>query len=293
MPALLLTSCRDELKLPSVKRLKLMTDACPEMVPSPTWALSRINDIAAASGIDQVWARLVSALNAYGFARVNYGLTRGRVGMSIGDPHDVLFLSTHALDRVRQHHVSGFYLKTPEYRWVLENVGAVSWGWTRAERAAGRLSSEECAAMDAVAAQRRRAGYSISFAEGSQRSKGAMGLAARRDVSQEELDRHWPDIEKPVVALCNMAHFKISQLPLPVPCADLSARQRELLEWVADGKTMQDIRVLTGLSVSAVEKHLRKARDALGVETTAQAVAKAAFLNQMFVSRASEAGPMR
>lgn len=266
-----------------------MTDAPSDTVPTPVWALSQINGIAEASGIDQVWTRLVASLGAYGFERVNYGLTRGRVGMSIGDPHDVLFLSTHALERVRQHHVSGFYLKTPEYRWVLENVGAVSWGWTRSERALGRLSPEECEAMDTVAAQRRRAGFSVSFAEGSQRSKGAMGLAAKQNVSQEALDRHWPRIADPVVALCNMAHFKISQLPLPVPCADLSARQRELLEWVADGKTMQDIRVLTGLSVSAVEKHLRKARDALGVETTAQAVAKAAFLNQMFVSRAAGA----
>ena len=45
---------------------------------------------------------------------------------------------------------------------------------------------------------------------------------------------------------------------------------------------MQDICVLTGLSMSAVEKSLRRARDALMVETTAQAVAKASFLNQMF-----------
>jgi LuxR family transcriptional regulator len=62
----------------------------------------------------------------------------------------------------------------------------------------------------------------------------------------------------------------------------LTQRQRETLEWVADGKTMQDVGLLMGVSPAMVEKHLRLARDALDVETTAQAVAKAALLNMIF-----------
>ena len=56
-----------------------------------------------------------------------------------------------------------------------------------------------------------------------------------------------------------------------------------MLEWVGDGKTTQDIAILLGLTAATVEKHLRLAREALDVETTAQAVLKAAFYNQMFV----------
>ena len=37
-----------------------------------------------------------------------------------------------------------------------------------------------------------------------------------------------------------------------------------------------------GLTPATVEKHLRLARQALSVETTAQAVLKAAFQNQIF-----------
>ena len=37
-----------------------------------------------------------------------------------------------------------------------------------------------------------------------------------------------------------------------------------------------------GLTPATVEKHLRLARETMGVETTAQAVLKAAFQNQMF-----------
>jgi len=63
----------------------------------------------------------------------------------------------------------------------------------------------------------------------------------------------------------------------------LTKRQREVLQWVGDGKTTQDIAILLDLTSATIEKHLRLAREALDVETTAQAVLKAAFLNQMFV----------
>jgi len=39
------------------------------------------------------------------------------------------------------------------------------------------------------------------------------------------------------------------------------------------------------LTQATVEKHLRLARKVLGVETTAQAVIRAAFQNQIFLSK--------
>ena len=55
------------------------------------------------------------------------------------------------------------------------------------------------------------------------------------------------------------------------------------MEWVGDGKTMADIAEIMGLTQATIEKHLRLAREALNVETTAQAVLKASFQNQIFV----------
>mgnify|MGYP003382976736 CR=1 FL=1 len=45
-----------------------------------------------------------------------------------------------------------------------------------------------------------------------------------------------------------------------------------------------DIALIMGIAPPTVEKHLRLARETLGVETTAHALIKAAFLNQVFVS---------
>jgi DNA-binding CsgD family transcriptional regulator len=138
--------------------------------------------------------------------------------------------------------------------------------------------------MDELGAARTRAGYTISFPVGVPRSKGAMGLGAFEGVSQSELDAHWARYAPRINAIANMGHCHLSQLPLDIPGMCLTGRQREILEWVADGKTLQDVCVLTGLSLSTVEKYLRRARDELGVETTAQAVAKVSFFNQLYVT---------
>jgi hypothetical protein len=45
---------------------------------------------------------------------------------------------------------------------------------------------------------------------------------------------------------------------------------------------MQDVACIMGVSPAMVEKHLRLAREALDVDTTAQAVAKAAMMNLIF-----------
>ena len=77
-------------------------------------------------------------------------------------------------------------------------------------------------------------------------------------------------------------HLKLLTLPYS-GARPLTRRQIEVLQWVGDGKTNDDIAILMGLTVGTVEKHLRLARDALNVETTAQAVLKASFFNQMFL----------
>lgn len=254
-----------------------------------TQQMQVLRAIAEAATIEKVWELTVSALGSHGFERVNYGFTRYRVGIGIGDPDDAMFLSTHSLERVKAFHTSGLYLRTPEFRWVRENVGACSWRYLKEQRETGSLPDSEVDAMDEIGAQRARAGYTVSFAETLPRSKGAMGLAAKTGVSQDEVDAYWAHHEDEILALCNMAHLKLSQMPMPVGRARLTARQTEILEWIADGKTVQDISLIMGLSVSALEKHLRRAREVLSVETTAHAVAKASFFNQLFTASLSSA----
>lgn len=52
----------------------------------------------------------------------------------------------------------------------------------------------------------------------------------------------------------------------------LTAREREILSWIAAGQRQGDVASLLGLSERTVENHLRRVRKRLGVASTAQAV---------------------
>ena len=256
--------------------------ACVVTAASHT-ALDAVTRIANCTRIEEAWNLGVAALVKFGFDRINYGFTRFRHENAIGDPADALYLTNHDTAHVKFYFESGFFSRTPMFRWVSENVGACSWQWAQDQRAAGNLTADELLAMDENWRLGVRAGYSIAFTPTSARSKGAIGLTAHEIVTQPLVDEIWAAHGDEVLAIANTMHLKLTQLPYPVHRRPLTERQRQALEWVADGKTTQDVALLMEVSPAMVEKHLRLAREALSVETTAHAVAKASFLNQIFV----------
>lgn len=248
-----------------------------------TAVLPLLKDIAEATSVEDVWALASAFYKDLGFERANYGFTRFlHARTNIGDPDDAIFLTTGDADYARLYFYNGFYARTPVYRWAVANSGACTWKWVKDAYEAGKLTPEEAEAVRHNASLGVRAGISISFPETSTRSKGALGLIANPDVSHEQIDALWEARQAELLAVAHMMHLKIIVLPQPAARRSLTERQRQALEWVADGKTTQDVAMLMEVSAAMVEKHLRLAREALSVETTTQAVAKASLLNLIF-----------
>ena len=244
--------------------------------------LKLLSDIALAETTEDVWEKVVHALAPLGFSRLSYGLTRFRFENSIGNPDDALYLSTTNDADMNAYFKDGHFARTPVFRWIMTNTGACTWRWVDEDRAAGRLSPSEIAALAVNERMGVKAGIAISFPETCHRIKGAFGLIADLGMSHDDVDAIWAKRADEITAIAHMMHLKIASLPLRSAKRSLTQRQREALEWVADGKTTQDIAILMGVSAAMIEKHLRLARDALDVETTAQAVAKATLLNVIF-----------
>jgi DNA-binding CsgD family transcriptional regulator len=57
--------------------------------------------------------------------------------------------------------------------------------------------------------------------------------------------------------------------------AKLTAREREVLQWLSGGKTDRDIATILGISPRTIHKHLQRIYDKLGVETRTAAVVRA------------------
>ena len=243
---------------------------------------ARVNTLLNAATIEELWDHHTQFMAEYGFDRLIYGYTRYRTATSLGNPDDFLLLTNHDPCYTNVFVGEGLYFNAPMVRWALENDGACSWSVLRHMTDSGTLTPEERRVIDFNQVHGVTAGYSISFKSLSPRTKGAIALTAQKGVTQSEVDALWSRCGEQILALNNVAHLRILSLPYTAPGRALTSRQREVLGWVGDGKTIQDIATIMGLTPATVEKHLRLARQALSVETTAQAVLKAAFQNQIF-----------
>lgn len=244
--------------------------------------VDHLTQLTNAQTVEELWRLHTRKMDQFGFDRVMYGFTRYRTSSSLGDPQDWVLLSTQSPEYMKVFFDEGYYYHAPMIKWALANNGACSWRWMMDMSRIENLTPSEKRVMDFNRAMQVTAGYTISFRSISERTKGAIALTARAGVSQDAVEQVWAQHGESIIVMNNVMHLKLLTLPYSGD-RHLTKRQREVLQWVGDGKTTQDIAVLLGLTPATVEKHLRLAREALDVETTAQAVLKAAFYNQMFV----------
>lgn len=233
--------------------------------------------------IEELWEAHLQKMGEYGFDRLLYGFTRYRTTTSFGDPEDFVILTNHNRAYTDLFVDGGLYFYAPMVRWAVDHDGACSWAVLAQMAQERALSPAEERVFSFNREQGVTAGYTVSFKSVSARSKGAIALTAKLGMSQADVDEIWAAHGTDIQLMNDIAHMKILTLPYNTPRRSLTSRQREALEWVGDGKTTQDIAMLMGLTAATVEKHLRLARESLSVETTAQAVMKATFANQMFV----------
>ena len=233
--------------------------------------------------MEVLWKAHCEQMAEYGFDRLIYGFTRYRTTHSLGDPEDFIILTNHNQAYTDKFLLGGLYADAPMVHWALNNDGAGSWSVIHGSGGENIMTPEGKTVVDFNREMGVLAGYTVSFKSISARSKGAIALTGHKGLTQEDVDGIWAEHGDDIKLMNDVAHLKILTLPYTTAARSLTARQKEALAWVGDGKTMQDIATIMGLTTATVEKHLRLAREGLGVETTAQAVLKAAFLNQFFV----------
>ena len=234
--------------------------------------------------IQEIWDLHCREMARYGFDRLIYGFTSFRTANNFGDFNDMLILSNHSQGFLDEFLHSGKYRDAPMVNWAAAHEGAQSWRITCERLQRGELSAAE---KEVIEINRRYgivAGYSIAFGDVKSRARGGMGLVGQHGLTQEDVDQIWQENGRVLLTMNQLVHHRISNMPYATAHRALTDRQREVLEWVADGKTTADIAQILGLTPSTVEKHLRLAREALDVDTTAQAVMKASVQRQIFLS---------
>lgn len=165
--------------------------------------------------------------------------------------------------------------RDPWIEWVLNNDGDI-------------------AARDLLA----RGVHSPSLALAADHGVGAVQIVSLRDkvlngvgavlavpfqgAGDHHLRERWALAGRDVRVLSWVMHMRIATMHRHPAKATLTPRQREVLGWRSSGKTVAETAMILGITPATVEKHMRLAREALGVDTTPQAVLKAHVTHQLF-----------
>lgn len=110
-------------------------------------------------------------------------------------------------------------------------------------------------------------------------------LSVTRNCSQTEWDRFIPMITSDLQSIAVHLHdgaMRSHTLTRTLRAPHLSTREVEILQWIAAGKTQQDVGDILGISHRTVEVHLRSGRDKLFALTTPQAVARAIAMGLIY-----------
>ena len=241
--------------------------------------------IASAENAKDLWDVWRRQMTRFGFDRCLYGFsfyTSVRTG-HLGAETDFIIFSNHDKEYLDAYFKDLQIKHAPLINWAMRNTGAIS--WAEIQRVSKELNDPK--ALEVMKTNERfgvLTGYTVSFKSVSERARGAISLCAKPGLSQQDVEDIWMSNGETIVSICNFAHLKMLTLPLGLYQSSLlTPKQREVLEWTADGKTLSEISEILGKSQTMIEKHLRNARNALNVVTTAQAVLKAMQLNQLFL----------
>ncbi|WP_410218554.1 helix-turn-helix transcriptional regulator [Paracoccus sp. (in: a-proteobacteria)] len=164
----------------------------------------------------------------------------------------------------------------PLVQWVLTNDGTVS-------TADLIRHNRGVVPPSLLLAQRHDLGVCqiISLRDKVLHSAGAVALMPGKGADEDDLQRQWAQSGRQLKMLTWVMHMRVATMQRKPPAATLTPRQREVLGWRSAGKTVGEIATILGITPATVEKHMRLARESLGVETTPQAVLKAHVTHQL------------
>ncbi|WP_265500485.1 helix-turn-helix transcriptional regulator [Paracoccus beibuensis] len=168
----------------------------------------------------------------------------------------------------------GPFEQDPWVQWVLDHDGDISAHDLQRQR---RSPSLELATRHGFGAA-----HIVSLRHKVLHSAGGVILLPGHGADQERLEHLWDKAGRDLRVLCWVMHMRVATMHRKAVAATLTPRQREVLGWRSAGKTVSEIATILGITPATVEKHMRLAREALGVETTPQAVLKAHVTNQLF-----------
>ena len=230
------------------------------------------------SSVADVWRQYCAEMETLGLDLILYGSSRLPL-MQSGRMDDALILMNGPDAYAETFLNEKYYLQSMTFEWGrTRERGFVT--WSEAVRQNGAHPSPKVAELDTLnATYNVQDGYMGSLNFLIPGTSGVIAMSSSKGMSRESATTFWQRVGEAVEILSETMHLRIASLPQIGLFPPLTSRQLEVLYWYAEGKLVQDVATIMGISSGTVEKHMRMARVALDAETTAHAVRKATSLN--------------
>ncbi|MGB3408968.1 MAG: autoinducer binding domain-containing protein [Jannaschia sp.] len=261
--------------------LQNVLDTWPE-ADAPTGAISVVSQVMAADTIDAAWDVFVPAMLDRSFVRMIYGQSRFHATHSGWDRRNSIILH-HGPQAFFDAYIDGeLFIHNPIFHWVRDRTGFATWEEAR-QAFQGPMTPELAQILKLQAEYGGEAGFTGGLGHLVPGLAGGLGLNCRPGITASDADIIWSRHGAEIEMISHALHLRVASLPRSGATQQLSTRQRECLQWAAQGKRARDIALIMEVSAATVEKHLRLARDALDCDTTVQAVHEALSRNLLML----------
>ncbi|WP_218278965.1 autoinducer binding domain-containing protein [Pseudomonas sp. LB-090624] len=210
--------------------------------------------------------RVQAAARTLGFDYCAYGL---RAPLPVTNPR-VTLLSTYSRSWCEHYRRSGYLAMDPTVLHCQQSTQPVVWG----DQVFGNAPQ--------LWEDAREAGLCHGWAQSSLEGRNAGGMLTLARSAEAVGEPELRCNEAKMRWLANVAHQGFSRLLSPTwqpaLATPLSSREREVLRWAADGKTLNEVADILTLSMETVKFHTRNAAVKLGAANRTAAVARAALL---------------
>lgn len=238
-----------------------------------------IEAIAAAPSPKERFEALTGRLAAIGLDIVNYGFFDLRVAKLVDA--DIQFLTTMSDDWMRYYYDRNLAATDPHVMRVRERkISPYRWGQgeiRRIESAGVRTTALEGAEAGLVS------GLLVPLTDPLDPFTPVAGIALASSMGEEEFGKVLAEHGASLVSIAHLFHNASIRQIWRDHTADaaLSARERDCLQYLADGKRQDAIAHALNLARVTVEMHLRNARKKLRARTPAEAIAKAILFGEI------------
>jgi LuxR family transcriptional regulator, quorum-sensing system regulator SolR len=235
-----------------------------------SWCEDSLNALLCIDSEQVLFDRITEAAKSLGFEYCAYGI---RMPVPMSRPKVVIF-NNYTDQWQRRYNERDYLLVDPTVQHALKSTLPLLWSNHLFEPA--REMWEEA----------RSHGLRVGWAQASRDASGAIGLLTLARSAEELTSRELAARQAQMSWLVQYAHAAMARLLAsklaPESQIVLTAREREVLRWTADGKTSYEISQILLVAERTVNFHINNVVSKLGASNKTQAAVKAAALGMLF-----------